>query len=253
MNNKVKETPGVIFLKKYELPVYNANKKMYFTSVTEEAIIAYNSEPDKKIRDKIYDKYIRYPFDKMVESIIHRFKFYYFDMPYDDVKNETISFLIDKIGKFNPDRNFKAFSYFSVAVKHYLIARNNKNYADMKKHADLSVIDNEINVTNLYYNKEKQEDLNLFMDMFVKYMHMNLYKIFNKQRDIQIADSIVSLFEDRQNIYSFNKKTLYVLIRERSRVKTQYITRVIGILKTIYYELYEEYQNTAKIDYIYKK
>ena len=79
-------------------------------------------------------------------------------------------------------------------------------------------------------------------------MEKHLALIFTKNRDIQIADSIIYLFKTRSNIENYNKKALYILIRERTRVKTQYITNIITKIKIIYGRLYEAYK--AGVDII---
>ena len=101
-------------------------KKLYFSYINEKAIVAYNLETDQLKRDKIYREYINYPFNKLVENIIHTFKFYYFDVPYQDVKAEVVAFLNEKIHKFTEGKG-KAFSYFSIIAKNYLIIANNAN------------------------------------------------------------------------------------------------------------------------------
>ena len=74
----------------------------------------------------------------------------------------------------------------------------------------------------------------------------------HKDRDRKIADSLTELFRTRYNLYSYNKKALYILIRERTGVHTQYITKVVGKLKLIYAELYTEYNKTGHITVMYK-
>jgi hypothetical protein len=76
--------------------------------------------------------------------------------------------------------------------------------------------------------------------------------LFVKDRDKAIADSINELFKNRNDLYSYNKKALYILIRERTGVHTQYITKVVGKLKLIYAELYTEYNKTGHITVMYK-
>ena len=61
-------------------------KKQYFTYITDQAINAYNQEPDYMKRNKVYRDHVHYAFNKLAENIIHTFKFYYFDVPYEDVK-----------------------------------------------------------------------------------------------------------------------------------------------------------------------
>ena len=77
-----------------------------------------------------------------------------------------------------------------------------------------------------------------------------LATFFKKQADVAVADSVLELFRNRENIENFNKKALYILIRDRTGVKTQYITRVVNIMKGIYVEMYRSYKITgiARID-----
>ena len=119
-------------------------KKQYFTYITDQAIIAYNNEPSWSKRNKVFREHINYPFNKLVENIYHTFKFSYFDVPYEDVKAEVVAFLVQKIDKFKEGKG-KAFSYFSIIAKNYLIIQNNANYAKMKARMSTDILDDRRN------------------------------------------------------------------------------------------------------------
>jgi len=214
--------------------------KRYFTKITEIAINAYNRCDDQRLKNKIYNRFIHYPFDKLAENVIHTYKTYYFDVPYEDVKMNVVAFLNEKIHKFNGD-NGRAFSYFTVIARNYLFNENNANYARMKARDTIDVIDTNRNIVNEVYDKQQMDALKDFMDYYVRYMDYNIFDIFQKERDRKIADSLTELFRTRDNLYSYNKKALYILIRERTGVQTQYITKVVGKMRTIYGELYIDY------------
>jgi hypothetical protein len=179
--------------------------------------------------------------------MIHRFKFYNFDVSHEDVKHEVVAFLHEKIGKFDGDSGFKAFSYFSIVAKNYLIAENNKNYYLYKKRHTLESIDSERNIVNEQIRNDFVDEQKDFIDIFVGIMDEFLPLIFSKNRDLQVADSVLYLFKTRENIENYNKKALYILIRERTGIKTQYITNVITKFKLIYGRLYEAYSNGKNI------
>jgi hypothetical protein len=101
--------------------------KQYFTIDTEKAIIEYNKSDNTDERNKIYVEGIKYPFEKLAENILNTFKFSYFDVSKEDVQMEVISNLIEKIHMFQEGKG-KAFSYFSIVAKNYLILKNNGNY-----------------------------------------------------------------------------------------------------------------------------
>lgn len=221
-------------------------QNVYFTKDTENAIIEYIKCEDTVERNIIYTKKIHPAFYKLAEIMIHRFKFYNFDVPHEDVKHEVVSFLHEKIGKYK-EENGKAFSYFSIVAKNYLIAENNKNYYQYKKKQSVDAIDMERNIVNEQIRSEFVDEQKDFIDIFVVIMEQYLALIFTKQRDIQIADSVLYLFKTRENIENYNKKAIYILIRERTGVKSQYITNVINKMKLIYARLYKEYSDGRNI------
>ena len=104
--------------------------KVYFGTPVQEAIIRYNDSDSPAERNKIYSEEIAAAFDKLAENLIHTFKFYYFDYSFKDVKDEVVSFLVMQMPKYRPDKG-RAFSYFSVVGKNYLILNNNNNYKKM--------------------------------------------------------------------------------------------------------------------------
>ena len=232
------------------MPRKRKNKR-YFTKITEIAINAYNNCDNQHLKNKIYNRFIHYPFDKLSENVIHTYKTYYFDDPYEDVKANVVAFLNEKIDRFNGD-NGRAFSYFTVVARNYLFNENNKNYERMKSRENIDAIDLNRNITNEVINKEIQEEKSDFIDHFVDYIDEHLYDLFLKDRDRAIADSINELFRNRIDLYSYNKKALYILIRERTGVDTQYITKVINKMKSIYTELYYEYNQTGFLSMSYE-
>ena len=232
------------------MPRKRKNKR-YFTKITEMAINAYNNCEDQRLKNRIYNRFIHYPFNKLSENVIHTYKTYYFDVPYEDVKASVVAFLNEKIHKFNGD-NGRAFSYFTVVARNYLFNENNANYARMKARDDMSKIDTSRNIVNevvAYNAKESKSD---FIDQYVEYIDIHLFDLFLKDRDRAIADSINELFRTRADLYSYNKKALYILIRERTGVHTQYITKVVGRLKRIYAELLVEYNRNGYLSNSYK-
>lgn len=224
--------------------------KQYFTKDTENAILEYNMLEDEYERNKLYRDRIKYPFDKLAENIIHTFKFYNFDVPYEDVKHEVVAFLNEKIHKYVDPSKGKAFSYFSIVAKNYLIINNNNNYDKFKNTDQPEAIDERRNVINEVLRENDKEEKKEFMDLFADYMDEHLSSFFKKQTDLAVADSVLELFRSRVNIENFNKKALYILIRDRTGVKTQYITRVVNIMKYVYMEMYRTYKvtGTAKFD-----
>ena len=224
-----------------------APKNYYFNQTTENAIIRYNKTDDAALKNKIYNDHIAYPFDKLAENIIHTFKFYYFDVPSEQVKHEVVSFLVMNMHKFKEGKG-KAFSYFSIVAKNYLILHNNKNYKNYKIHDKMDVLDYGDYIRETQDRYETAEFNQEYVKQMLNYWENNLTNIFKRQKDILVADAVLEMFRRRQNIENFNKKALYILIREMTGSKTQHITRIVNMMKKYNTQLMMEFQNTGQID-----
>lgn len=219
----------------------NKKEKIYFSKKTEEAIVDYNKETDDVIRNQIYETRIKYSFEKLVENIFNTFKFTYFESGPIEIQKETVSHLVTNIHKFQSGKG-KAFSYFSIVAKNYLIFHNNNNYKRFNQHVDISDTPSESSVclqTEDNHHKDIQNQE--FMKLLVDYWEKNVNKIFTKVKDLNIAYAVIELFRNCERIENFNKKTLYLYIRELSNCKTQQITKIINKMKS--------YQNTVMKSY----
>jgi hypothetical protein len=225
--------------------------KNYFTQETEDFIVLYNNEPDSEVRSKIYETHIHYPFFKLTQNIIHTFKFYHTEVEnLEHLQHEIITFLLSKIHLFDPTRGAKAYSYFGTIVKRWLILYNTKNYTKKIKKVDVYVLIGE-NSTHTYSMGENsiKSDLDKYLDIYVEHVSNNIFKLFPKKNDAQIADAILELFRNRENIEIFNKKALYIYIREIVDVKTPKITKIADQLHKIFKSSYIHYLDTGYVKF----
>jgi len=220
--------------------------KIYFGTPAQEAIIEYNKCKDPHKRSKIYEEGIKYPFEKLAENILNTFQFSYFDVSKEDVQAEVVSMMIQKIHMYKPDKG-RAFSYFSIVAKNYLILINNGNYKRYKKTDLLSQMPETWNPENDFYKEQQGDEFSEFKDLMLEYWDKNLTKVFTKKRDIQIADAILELFRRSQFIENFNKKHLYLLIREMTDCKTHYITKVVNVMKEHQKKMLNDYLDYGEL------
>jgi hypothetical protein len=221
--------------------------KVYFTEETEKAIIEYNKTENPIIRNKIYKEHIQYPFEKLAENILNTFKFSYFDIPKSDIQSDVVSTLIEKIHMYKEGKG-KAFSYFSIIAKNHLILQNNGNYKRFKKTELISNMPESWNPENDFYDVEVGSDYIEFKELMLKYWDDNLTKTFSKKRDIQIADAVLELFRRSDCVENFNKKHLYLLIREMTDCKTHYITKVVNEMRQQQSKMLNDYLEMGYID-----
>jgi len=214
--------------------------KNYFTQETENYIVKYNNEPDPEVRSRMYEEHIHYPFFKLTQNIIHTFKFYHTEVQdLEHLQHEIITFLLSKMHLFDPTRGAKAYSYFGTIVKRWLILYNTKNY---KKKINKIPVE-ELTKDNSSFSKYSENtliktDLDKYMDIFVDHVSENIFDLFPKKNDAQIADAILELFRKREDLEVFNKKALYIYIREMVDVKTPKITKIADKLHDIFKSQY---------------
>ena len=225
--------------------------KNYFTQDTEDAIVLYNGTSDTDVKSKIYQDHIHYPFFKLTENIIHTFKFYYTEVDeIEHLQHEVICFLLSKIHLFDPSRGAKAYSYFGTIAKRYLILQNQKNY---KKRIDKAPVDELFKDDTHTYSMEdpgiSKDPLSKFIDLFIEHCNENIYELFPKSNDAQIADAILELFRKREEIDVFNKKALYIYIREMVDVKTPKITKIANRLYDIFKDNYIFYLDNGYVEF----
>jgi len=214
----------------------------YFTQDTENAIVLYNNTPDSEVRSNIYRERIHYAFFKLTENIIHTFKFYYTEVDnIEDLQHEVITFLLSKIHLFNPEKGAKAYSYFGTIAKRYLILSNQKNYKKRIDTAPIEILEEDENHSYNIDDTSHDERLSAFIDLYTDYCSKHIYTLFPKEYDAQIADAILELFRKRENLDIFNKKALYIYIREIIDVKTPKITKIANQLYGIFKENYVFY------------
>lgn len=222
-------------------------RRGYFFEEHERAIIAYNREENQHLRNKVYAQHIHTPFMKLAENIIHTFKFYCFDDCYSDVQAEVVAYLIEKIDKYDPAKGSKAYSYFSIVAKNYLIYNNNENYKKLKQRSGLEAVDLQRDIASEVARDEITTAKQDFTNQMVQYWDNNLPILFPRKKDIRVAAAIAELFKRRETLEIYNKKALYILIREMADVKTQYITKVVNQMRSIYFEMWKSYEVTGKL------
>jgi DNA-directed RNA polymerase specialized sigma24 family protein len=216
----------------------------YFTQDTEDAIVLYNNTTDFELKSRIYNDKIHYGFFKLTENIIHTFKFYYTEVDnIEDLQHEVITFLLSKIHLFDQSKGAKAFSYFGTIAKRYLILSNQKNYKKRVETSPVASIEEDEKFSYQLDDTKSVVESNLskFMDEYINYCTDNIFELFPKETDAQVADAILEVFRKRDSLDVFNKKALYIYIREMIDVKTPKITKIADQLYDIFKKKYVFY------------
>lgn len=215
------------------------NKKVYFGPEVDVSIAKYNNEADAAVRSLIYQREIKQPMEKLVENIIHTFKFYYTDnVPLPQVQHEVVSFLVERLHKFDPSKGSKAFSYFGMIAKNYCILKNKKNYKKLIEHKRID-LDESIDLEQ--EDNSDQPNIERFFEQYLAYWEDRVGLYYKKEKDQRLAEAFLDLFRKRDRIEIFNKKALYIYIREMTNANTQQITKIVKEMKGRWKQMYSDH------------
>lgn len=222
------------------------SKKIYFGKDVDIAIATFLRSDSEIEKNRIFSKTIYPAFEQLVRNIIFnsikKGTPYYCDDSYEDLKSETITFLYTKLTTFDPNRG-RAFSYFNVCARNYILASSQESYKRRNQHVGLDKVDSERD-TLLEESYEHQKTLfHTFYWKWVKYCSENIYILYHNDRDRRIADAILNILKRSQYFDIYYKKFLYLLIREQlgGDIPTTYITTVMKELRDNFALKYKEY------------
>jgi hypothetical protein len=198
-------------------------KNNYFTYVHQDAILEYTASEDPKHRNELYRDIIRPAFKEMINKIVFTYKFT--NLPnVDSLKDECEMHLVTILSNFDPSKGSKAFSYFSVITKNWFIAKVKKTSIQLRREAGYDEISKRVERDHLsIYNhydeiREKEEFMKFLWKEIDRWEKQNL-----KENERRVLDAIKILFEDADNIEIFNKKAIYLYIREITSLNTKQV------------------------------
>jgi DNA-directed RNA polymerase specialized sigma subunit len=216
-------------------------KEHYFTKVHQDAIVEYARTKDIKIRTKLYIKYICPVFDEMVDKIVYTYKFT--NLPnVDDLKDECKIWLTTILDKFDPDKGSKAFSYFSVITKNWFIHKVKKNSTKTRRELQLDGLKNDLvceylsDHNNYYQLRNEREFWQSLFEKIGSWEKENL-----KANERKVLDAVKILFENSDDIEIFNKKAIYLYLREITGLNTKQVVNNLNKLRNRYKEFKKEW------------
>jgi len=219
-------------------------KNHYFTKVHQDAIVEYSKTEDIKVRTKLYIELIGPAFDEMVDKIVYTYKFT--NLPnIDCLKEDCKIWLTTILDKFDPDKGSKAFSYFSVITKNWFIHKVKKNTIQTKREVHLEDVKNDVDrdhiVTyNNYYNiRNEQEFWQLLHSEINNWGTDNL-----KTNERKVLEAVKILFETSEDIEIFNKKAIYLYLREITGLNTKQVVNNLNKLRKRYREFKKEWDQS---------
>tara|TARA_R110000796_G_scaffold48626_12_gene116522 strand:+ start:1103 stop:1795 length:693 start_codon:yes stop_codon:yes gene_type:complete len=228
------------------IPRKAKKKNNYFTKVHEEAIINYTLTTDNKIRTELYVNWIEPAFDEMVDKIVYTYKFT--NLPnIDSLKEDCKVWLTTILDKYDPSKKSKAFSYFSVITKNWFIHKVKRNTKNLKREVAMEEVSGEIQQKQLSTVNPYEKDRDRFEFYSHLYNEMDSWENLKlKENEKKVLQAIKILFETVDEIEIFNKKAIYLYIREITGLNTKQVVNNLNKIR-IKYKQFKKGWNECKL------
>lgn len=219
---------------------------IYFGPEVEDAIFRFNREESRYKKEMIFNREIYPALNKLAENIINVGKFYQHETTFADLKSDIVTFLYERLPLISAEKG-KAYSFFTICAKRYCIKKSQDLYKEQNRKGDMKQIDDERNVTSEMDSISYKETLKDFIEEWSDWCYDRLDILFKSKNERKVADAILTLFKNSGELELYSKKELYILIREHSKIDTQYITKVSQQLKELFFKMFAQYQREGKI------
>lgn len=223
-------------------------RKGYFYEEQEQAVKDYLNADDKKEKDKIFNKWLKPAFTKMIESIIRRYNLYPPDENFQETFDDTMSFLMTKIENFNVDSGYKAYSYCGTICKNYLIYKINQFNKNQKRNERYDVIQSDLNDSITFSYNENSGHITFLTDL-MKNTIKEISEILNGDKlklsddEIRVGKALIELMTNWEDLFAqmgsnkFNKSSILLFLKETTLLNTKQIRDGMKKYKTAYYRI----------------
>tara|TARA_Y100000593_G_scaffold94886_1_gene196913 strand:- start:1022 stop:1681 length:660 start_codon:yes stop_codon:yes gene_type:complete len=216
---------------------------MYFTQEHEDAILKYCSTEDRREKEILYETLIQPAFNQMVDKIVFSYKFT--SLPnIDELRMECKVWLTTILDKYDPNRGSKAFSYFSVITKNWFIHKVKRNTKRLQREVPYEEAELELQTTfvdpgDQYYQERVSKEFwqNLWEEI-------NSWEVdFEKEAEKKVYEAIKIVLSSVDDIEIFNKKAVYLYLRELTGMNTKQIVTHLNKMRERYREFKTDWDN----------
>jgi hypothetical protein len=217
-------------------------QKIYFGEEQEQAVVRYLESENENEKNKIFNEYLKEPLIIMVESIIRRYKLYRKDLEFQEIHNDTMSFLLTKINKFDHTKNHKAYSYFGTICKNYLMGAIQKDTKEQNRQISYDDISSSIedNYELSYTIDEYVLDYRDVINKLITDLEDFIEKEELTENEQKLGYALLEIFGNFDRIFQvgdgnkFNKNLILLSLREMTSLNTKEIRMSIKRYKKLY-------------------
>jgi len=218
-------------------------KNMYFTQVHEDAIVEYCNTSCLRKKNDLYMSLIRPAFSQMVDKIVYTYRFT--NLPdVEDLREECKGWLVTILAKFDPNKGSKAFSYFSVVTKNWFIHKVKKNKKRLEREVSFEAVDYDLE-RDLMDKGESYQDKKVRKELIANLRkEMETWEVdFTKPAEKKVYDAVIVLFDSAEEIEIFNKKAIYLYLREITGMNTKQVVTQLNKMRKKYREFRDDWDD----------
>ena len=219
------------------------SKRHYFTKDTEAAIVAYCNTVNTSERSELYIDHIQPAFEELVEKIVYTYKFTSLEN-IDYLKEDCKIWLTTILGKFDPENGSKAFSYFSVVTKNWFTHKAKKQTKKNKREISFDLLINETDALPSQESKdflEEEEEKQFWLTLLTEVESWRSMRL--KENEEKVLDAVLTLMENIEQIEIFNKKAIYLYMREITGLNTKQIVNCLNKMRAKYRVFCKKWNN----------
>jgi len=221
---------------------------MYFGEPQEQAVRMFLTAHTFTERNKIYVEYLKDPLNKMIDSIIRRYKLYRKNEDFRDIHADVLSFLMTKAEKFKPEKNKKAYSYFGTICKNYLMGQIIKDQKLQNRHISYEGVSTFLEKREdlIYYMNQEPADHNKIFVSLIDKIESFMSETLLNENEIKVGSALIEVFTNYDEIFihgdgnKFNKNLVLLNLREMTNLSTKEIRNSLKKYKMIYKIISEE-------------
>jgi hypothetical protein len=214
----------------------------YFDIREETAVRNFLLAETSEEKNKIYNEFLRGPLDKMISSIIRRYKLYRKDMDFNEIHCDTHSFLMTKVDKFKPAKEKKAYSYFGTICKNYLMGQIIKDQKETNRKVSYEDMSESIEQRPdmMYRIDEDQVDTSIIITEYLRELKDFIEGENLNDNERKLGYALIDLFDNYESIFSgadnnkFNKNVILLSLREMTNLTTKEIRSSMKRFKKLY-------------------
>lgn len=216
---------------------------MYFTQDHENAILRYCTSEDRAEKEELYETFIQPAFNQMVDKIVFSYKFT--SLPnIDELRMECKVWLTTILDKYDPNRGSKAFSYFSVITKNWFIHKVKRNTKRLQREVPYEEAELELQTTFVdpgdhYYQERVSKEF--WMKLWAEIESWDVD--FEKESEKKVYEAVKIILSSVDDIEIFNKKAVYLYLRELTGMNTKQIVTQLNKMRNKYRDFKSEWDN----------